>query len=425
MRINACFTKVLGSKIYFFVGSRYYRYDIDSDQTDEGYPLDISGHWPGLWPDKIDAAVNLDIDQVYFFQGAEYALYSLGADKVVPGYPRPIKGNLKGVWADGIEAAVNWNNGKLYFFKGSEYIRYDIAADRADSGYPAAIADFWKGLWKEGIDAAFNYNNKKAYFFKGDEYIRYDVKDDRADDGYPLPISQFWPGLAPLEATTDFHPARHGFNFPNSFEINPAMFGAANLNKWNMGLCGGMCSAALDHFLKGTPIPTLDHPPAQKCPELGLFYELFGRQMITLYPANWLRVLSWQITPEADTQVTHFTPSGTGSFGMGISVATDDSHGIGFLTTRKECPKMMGIVASGKPAILCLIRQRGDENPSDNHQVLAIGYRLVDTGHLKIQIYDPNHPDTTQELTLELLNKDHSINGTETDGKKFRGFFVN
>jgi hypothetical protein len=33
-------------------------------------------------------------------------------------------------------------------------------------------------------------------------------------------------------------------------------------------------------------------------------------------------------------------------------------------------------------------------------------------------------PDTTQELRLDLGNADHSINGTESDGKTFRGFFV-
>ena len=327
MQIDAAFTKLIEFKVYFFVGPRFYRYDILKDQTDSGYPLDIKGHWPGLWADKLDAAVNIDLDRVCFFRGSQYALYSLGADNVVTGYPRQIEGNWKGLWSADIDAAVNWNNGKLYFFRGDKYIRYDIAANQADPGYPQSIAQNWTGVWKEGIDAVLNYNSKKAYFFKGDEYIRYDVAKDQADDGYPLPISEFWPGLAPLAATTKFDPATHGFRFANSFEIDPAMFGSTTLKKWNMGLCGGMCSAAIDRFLKDTPIPALDHPPAQKCPELDFFYELFGRQMLTLYPVNWIKVLSWQITPEADTKSPRVIPGPGGPGGFGdIHFATDDEH---------------------------------------------------------------------------------------------------
>ena len=49
---------------------------------------------------------------------------------------------------------------------------------------------------------------------------------------------------------------------------------------------------------------------------------------------------------------------------------------------------------------------------------------MDDIDHLKIQIYDPNHPDKTQELSLDLGRTDHSINGIESDGKTFRGLFV-
>ena len=425
MRLNASFVKLLDRKIYFFAGSKYFRYDISSDRTDSGYPLDIKDNWKGLWPEKIDAAFNLDLDKVYFFRGGEYALYSLSADKVSDGYPRPIKGNWKGLWADNLDAAVNWNNGKAYFFKGSEYIRYDLAADRADQGYPKPINQSWKGVWSEGIDTVVNFNSKKAYFFKGDEYIRYDVASDQADPGYPLPIADFWLGLAPLKKTTAFDPAKHGFHFANSFEINPRLFGVTDLKSWGLGLCGGMCLAALDRFNAHTPIPALDHPPAQKCPELDLFWELFGRLVVTLFPVAWLRIAQWQITPEADYDVPSVTSVPTSSGQPLNAVPTSQRmHGIGYSTTHEEWPKLKAALDQAKPTILCLVRQKDAEDPSKNHQVLAIGYQMDDIDHLKIQIYDPNHPDKTEELQLELGRADHSINGNETDGKAFRGFFV-
>jgi hypothetical protein len=42
----------------FFEGDEHNRYDIASDKSDSGYPRKISEHWPGLWPDGVDAAVN-------------------------------------------------------------------------------------------------------------------------------------------------------------------------------------------------------------------------------------------------------------------------------------------------------------------------------------------------------------------------------
>jgi len=218
---------------------------------------------------------------------------------------------------------------------------------------------------------------------------------------------------------TTFNPIKHGFRFSNHFDIDPAMFGATNLKTWTMGLCGGMCSAALARFHKGEPIPILDHVPAQKCPELDLFYELFGRQMITLFPTTWIKLLAWQIMPEADTHKL------VSSFGSEGPMTTDDERGIGYLTSQVEWPALKKLLDAGKPTILCLIRQEGAGNPSENHQVLAIGHELGEQNRVRIQIYDPNHPRTIQVLSLQFGNWDNSIHGIESDGKQFRGFFIN
>lgn len=37
-----------GMKAYFFHHTLYMRYDVASDTTDPGYPLNIQGNWSGL-----------------------------------------------------------------------------------------------------------------------------------------------------------------------------------------------------------------------------------------------------------------------------------------------------------------------------------------------------------------------------------------
>ena len=92
--------------------------------------------------------------KAYFFKGKQYLRYDVVADHVDPGYPRPIAGNWPGMWPEKIDAAICWpGNGKAYFFKGDQYLRYDIAADKVDAGYPKPIAGNWPGFWPGGLDA--------------------------------------------------------------------------------------------------------------------------------------------------------------------------------------------------------------------------------------------------------------------------------
>ena len=144
-------------KAYFFKGKQYLRYDVVADHVDPGYPRPIAGNWPGMWPEKIDAAICWPGNgKAYFFKGDQYLRYDIAGDKTDAGYPRPIAGNWPGFPADfaaGVQAAAVWNNGKAYFFKGSQYLRYDIAADKVDAGYPRPIAGNWPGFWPGGLDA--------------------------------------------------------------------------------------------------------------------------------------------------------------------------------------------------------------------------------------------------------------------------------
>jgi hypothetical protein len=215
----------MGTKVYFFNGGSYARYDRGSDTTDDGYPLSVADQWPGLaaagFGGGVDAALNLEAGKVYFFKGGQYVRYDVATDRVDDGYPLPIAGQWPGLaeagFGDGIDAAVHWGTGKVFLFKGGQYVRYDVATDRVDDGYPLPIGGQWPGLaeagFGDGIDAAIHWGNGKIYFFRGGQYLRYDITDDRADDGYPLPIAGQWPGLAEalggrVQAAVDLYDGR-------------------------------------------------------------------------------------------------------------------------------------------------------------------------------------------------------------------------
>jgi hypothetical protein len=137
-------------KAYFFHGSQYVRYDIATDRVDPGYPLSISGHWGSNWPasfTSIDAAVTWTNGKVYFFHGSQYVRYDIAADNVDPGYPLPISGYWPGVWSSGIEYAFTAGPANdIYFAKGTQYTRFDMATNHTDVGYPFNIVGFWPGV---------------------------------------------------------------------------------------------------------------------------------------------------------------------------------------------------------------------------------------------------------------------------------------
>ncbi len=148
-------------KVFFFHNDQYVRYDIVNDSVDDGYPLPIAGNWPGFsdegFAGGIDTAININWGngKAYFFHNDQYLRYDIASDKVDSGYPLPITGNWPGFsdvgFASGIDAAINWGNGKVFFFHNDQYVRYDIANDSVDAGYPLPIAGNWPGFNEIGI----------------------------------------------------------------------------------------------------------------------------------------------------------------------------------------------------------------------------------------------------------------------------------
>lgn len=203
----------MGTKVYFFKGSSYIRYDRGDDKVDDGYspPPSIGDNWSGTlqsgFDSGIDTAVNWGNGTVYFFSAGSYISYNIAEDKVNDDYltPQSIGDRWPGMrqagFDSGLDAALIYGNGFAYFFKGDKYVRYSISEDKVDDAYlaPPLIGDGWPGMREAGfdrdLDAAIAWGNGKIYFFKGDRYVRYDIAGDRVEDGYPRSIAEMWPGM--------------------------------------------------------------------------------------------------------------------------------------------------------------------------------------------------------------------------------------
>ena len=198
------------NKLYFFDQNVYARWDIVADRLDNGYPKNISQGWPGL-PNNMDAATYGGYSQssrnnkLYFFKDSRYWRWNVQADSLDPGYPKRISQGWPGLPND-IDAAVyagdsnSTRNNKLYFFKNNLYWRWDIESDRIDQGYPKTIANGWPGLpnnLEAAIYAGYSQGSRdnKLYFFKGRHYWRWNIETDQLDPGYPKLIRDGWPGL--------------------------------------------------------------------------------------------------------------------------------------------------------------------------------------------------------------------------------------
>lgn len=186
-------------RAYVFKGAEYVRYDLPPEGPPQPRsPRPIEAGWKGVFPEhpEVDAVLVSPRGKAYFFRGNGYVRYDIADDRADSGYPKYTARHFPGVWPDGLDAAAAWTEGKAYFFKGGACIRYDLAADRADPGYPRPLAEEFPGLdWADGVDSAVLWRDGKAYFFRGAEYVRYDLATRQPEPGYPKPLSDDWLGI--------------------------------------------------------------------------------------------------------------------------------------------------------------------------------------------------------------------------------------
>jgi hypothetical protein len=229
---------------------------------------------------------------------------------------------------------------------------------------------------------------------------------------------------------TAFDPAIHGFRFPNRF---PGGAVIAELNRqerlteltgigvpnavrhladmaqqarfWGtFGLCGGMSWAALDRFFAGRQTPD---DPVSPPPGSALFSELVKRQVDSMRGQQMIaRCLTWQLLP---AKAPWWIPW---------------AKGIQQITGKQEWPALKRSLDREVPASLTLIRVAGVADPSDNHQVVATGYRMEAEGNVIIGLYDPNHPRSKVSLRLRFDSKGSMTGCAQSTGEPVRGFFV-
>lgn len=198
---------------------------------------------------------------------------------------------------------------------------------------------------------------------------------------------------------TDFSAQAHGFAFVNRFQFSfefPLPFaGSINLGQIVYGLCGGMCFAALDYFHAARPVPA---PVSVEDVGPDLRSYLWQRQLDSLSLPVILKVIEGML---------------------------QDHGNVGRLTAGREFPKLRRRLDRGNPAVLALIRGHGVENPTQNHQVVALGYDFEETTrNLTVHLYDPNHPGEEPALTMNLARPSRGIDAVQASGEPLRGFFV-
>jgi murein DD-endopeptidase MepM/ murein hydrolase activator NlpD len=200
---------------------------------------------------------------------------------------------------------------------------------------------------------------------------------------------------------TNFIQSSHGFQFPNRFEVRlPTKFqfpfsGSVDLNQVVFGLCGGMCFTALDYF-KLNELPPMYFDVKEI--DQKLFVYLCERQLESLKIPTLFKVFEWMLSEDQ-------------------TIATKMS--------RYEIPKLRRLLDKGEPAVLALIRVRGLDDPTQNHQVLATGYEYDPVSKdYTINLYDPNHPHKEPTLKLNLSEPKSGPKISQSTGEHLRGFFI-
>jgi hypothetical protein len=200
---------------------------------------------------------------------------------------------------------------------------------------------------------------------------------------------------------TTFKSLEHGFQFINRFpfpfsvSFKLPFAGEINLGDIVYGLCGGMCFAARDYFVAGKSVPA--YAKVDEIPSDFLLY-LWNRQLDSLGLLVVPKVIEWMLRNDND---------------------------VGRLTAQYEIPKIRRRLDQGQPVVIALIRvQRGDD-PTRNHQVLAMGYDLDDvTKRITLFLYDPNHPAQEPTISLNLAHPSLGIEPVQSTGEPLRGLFM-
>jgi hypothetical protein len=172
-------------------------------------------------------------------------------------------------------------------------------------------------------------------------------------------------------STTPFLPSQHGWPFGNKWP-RTFLFGWLKIS---VGVCGGMCMAALQRFLEGKAIPPMLPDAAEK---ESLFREFWRLQLRLTPPHVVAKIFWWQMH----------------------SPAKQGYH------TLENWPAVRDSLLEGKPVLITLVAHANDwrhQRLVDSHRVIAYAFEEESPPEgsetppgaeqqVRIGIYDPNFP---------------------------------
>jgi hypothetical protein len=305
-------------------------------------------------------------------------------------HDEPVAGLRVTAWDD------DWPDGDDFLGETTTNSKGQYELTYADAFWDPKIEGF--DSWRPDIYIITEIRNKSRRWVRLGKSQVYKDHDLRQDLQIDLGVN-----IQPLQTKMlAFDPTQYGFHFANNFKLEPDILGI-DLGSWEMGFCGGMSSGARYRFMKKEMTPPDRQTPADDTP---LFEELFKRQLKSTPPNLLVTLYDWQSAPSVS------------SFWRKPSLAN---------RTKDEWPKLKRELDAGRPAVLILIRAYGYfDNPTKNHQVLAIGYEYQHaTKDLVIYTYDPNVIDVVSTLSMSLGLPGGSLYLKDSAAKTTRGFMVN
>ena len=197
---------------------------------------------------------------------------------------------------------------------------------------------------------------------------------------------------------TNFVAKDNGFHFVNRFEFPDILnvrLSFLKLTDIVYGLCGGMSFAAIDYFKLGRPVPDFGQPDEIS---VKLFRYLWNRQLDSLRGGTMRKLI--------------------------LSMLRSDSS-LGKAVLTQELPRLRALIDQGTPAVLALVRVKGLNDPTRNHQVLVTGYDYDPAAQkMTLTLYDPNHPRREPTISLNTSDPAKGFEISQSTGEALRGFFL-
>lgn len=197
----------------------------------------------------------------------------------------------------------------------------------------------------------------------------------------------------------NFNAVEHGFAFSNSFVNNVLTIPSLGIKVTTKGRCGGMAAAALDYWHAGLAVPASTSLPQDGT----LLADYVYRRLMDTFVDNGAKFVHYATSLDHPTWLR--------------------GKGVARMTREDELPRLRNAISAGCPVLLGLTAARDVTQIGNDHQVVAHGYDQ-DARYTYVHVYDNNNP--RQEVTLKLTTVDDPAERaiTGSNGKTWRGLFV-